>query len=70
MDLPEDVDYSHKRENMIDNEINMKIYKESNVTDYTISPGEFYETEPKIKLNSAIDIRYDLIEIKLLVLGK
>ena len=64
MDLPEDLDYSHKLDNIMDNE-NIKTYKESNVTDFTNSPDEFCETEPKIKLNSAIDIRYDLYEMKL-----
>ena len=48
----------------MDNE-NIKTYKESNVTDFTNSPDEFCETEPKIKLNSGIDIRYDLYEMKL-----
>ena len=34
------------------------IIKESEVTDFTINSDEFYESAPKIKLNSAIDIRY------------
>ena len=38
----------------------IKTYKESNVTDFTVCSDEFYESEPKIKLNSAIDIRYDM----------
>ena len=37
------------------------IVKESEVTDFTINSDEFYESAPKIKLNSAIDIRYQII---------
>ena len=37
------------------------IIKESEVTDFTINSDEFYESAPKIKLNSAIDIRYQII---------
>lgn len=35
--------------------------RESEVTDFTINSDEFYESAPKIKLNSAIDIRYQII---------
>ena len=56
MDLAEDIGEINCNGNIIDNKI-QKAYKESNVADFTISPEEFSENKPKIRLKSAIDIR-------------
>ena len=59
MDLLED-NGSNSIKSMNDTKTN-PIVKESDITDFTINSDEFYESAPKIKLNSAIDIRYLLI---------
>ena len=59
MDLLED-NCSISVSSMNDTKTN-PIIKESEVTDFTINSDEFYESAPKIKLNSAIDIRYQII---------
>ena len=59
MDLLED-NCSISVSSMNDTKTNL-IIKESEVTDFTINSDEFYESAPKIKLNSAIDIRYQII---------
>ena len=46
--------------NSMNNTKTNSIVKESEVTDFTINSDEFYESAPKIKLNSAIDIRYPI----------
>ena len=56
MDLAEDIGELNCDDNIYDNKT-QNVYKESNVADFTISPEEFSENKPKIRLKSAIDIR-------------
>ena len=56
MDLPDDIGEVNCNGNISENRTK-KVYEESNVADFTIAPEEFGETERKIKLKSAIDIR-------------
>ena len=56
MELAEDIPAMHHDEILSHRQSN-NAYEESNVADFTISPDELRDTERKIRLKSAIDIR-------------